>query len=182
MEAWRARVLEKLHERFLEEWNPLFAWDALRICNIADWPSRPLPDWCMDYLVTLSCRLYDLAALRNAKSRPWRDDDELQAAFEQRLSKWEAKHVTPAEALAQLPWIFDLSRQGWNAFKAYAMEQQDEATSIAFKFKPSAGKRSYVEALARRWNVEEESAERRIRRARRRRMRSPNDSRRPGAT
>ena len=166
--AWRNRILDGLRERFEEEGNPLFAWEAVRVCNFADMPQHPIPEWCLSYLVTLSCRLWDLSELRDAKSRPWRDDDEMQGAFQVRLDAWEARHVTPTEALAQLSWVLDFSRQGWNAFKAYASEQRDEATAVFDMVERQRGQGNYVQRLASRWNVEPESVRKRLGRARRR--------------
>ena len=162
-EGW----LERLKEQYAEQWNPLYVWEAIVICNFANLPKRTMPDWCLGYIVSVASSMRQLASLQDAKNYPWRDDDELVEAHQARMEAWSARRITPAQALAQLPWIMDITRQGWNAFKACQSERTDEIAAFAEMEARHTGQADRQERLRRTRNVTPETLRRRAARWRR---------------
>jgi hypothetical protein len=176
----RSEKLENLRADFQKRSNPMYVWEAFLICTESDLPSIALPDWCVSYFTAVAHRLLDLAILCDPKTRPTLRPGESSTDYWARMEPWMARNLSPAQALKRLPWALEISRQGWNAFQSRRRELDEISAAIldgAFK---SEGEPRYIYDLMRIWDVDFETAEKRLKRGRRlatlSRPRRPNPS------
>lgn len=166
-EKARDSWLETARRHYFQEFNPVYVWQAVGMCNYAEYPRRALPKWCVDYLVTVAVRIGSLGDLNNPKTYPYADQFPDQEDANEAQSKWGRQKITPAQAIALLPWALQMTRPGWNALARHAAEA--EAINLAVVNDVMRDQQMVAKILARKAreaNVEPATLKRRVRRGR----------------
>jgi hypothetical protein len=158
LENWRSMLLEKARTNFKRTYNPLYVWHAIGVCNYADHPPRSLPEWCLEYVVTMACRLESLGQLRDERRHPWREDGESDEAYFERYDSWTRKKITPKQATSQLAAAMFLTRPGWNAFARYAADREREAYEGYLRNADSGRKAAVIKKFQKHWNLGSDAA------------------------
>jgi hypothetical protein len=134
--AARLEALARLQHQYDETKNPLYAWEAIVCCLLADNPLT-IPDWCLNYLRETAANIYRLSCGRDFRHP------------ESKLSTDRAFELV-AEALS-------LSKQGKrNAFAALLKDQDDQRDINSVMFYGEG----MFEQIAERRNVTKDRAKR----------------------
>lgn len=172
-EAGRNAALERLRRQYYRDLNPLYVWQAVGLCNLADYPPRPLPRWCMTYLTTVAVRLTALGRLNDPRSYPFQQPGETGDAQADRQAAWRAQRMPPAAAIGVVPWALGLTRRGWNAFARFDAEQQHDFEAALYEGSDREQRRAVLARVGKRQSISDLAARRVIRRASQRRTALP---------
>ena len=173
----RLKTLRQLERNFATTGNPLYAWDAVRLCLVRR-GAPPIPEWLLGFLLNTAKDLFALAEGHDPTTFPTRIAGESNEAHMLRFSAWKAKTVSPDAALRLVPRVLGLSRQGHNAFAVFARNQEAEmaaiqarlaAKSLDLPYMIARDPREVTEEVQKARNSTRESAKRTIRQGRRRR-------------
>lgn len=166
-EAARDNWLETERRRYFQDLNPLHAWIAVTICNLSGHPSRPLPQWCLDYVVTVAVRMRSLGDLNNPKTFPFAESGVSQDERNDRVFEWQRQKIAPADAVAMLPWVMGVTRPGWNAFTRHAAARNLEHLAASYDFARRGSPLKFLASAAKERNIQPDAVKRRIRQGRR---------------
>lgn len=173
----RLGTLAQLERNYLATGNPLYAWDAIRLC--LNQRRMALPPWLLRFLLEAAKNLIALAEGHDPTTFPERQEGEVADAYMGRFLEWKGKEVPPDKAIGILARALGLSRRGYNAFASF---QRDHAAQMAaIEAELAAKSRDYPHMIPRdpaevtrevekARNSSPESAKRTIRRGRRQRQ------------
>lgn len=167
LEAARREWLERARRNYFQKCNPLYAWEAVNICNLAGYPPLPLPQWCLNYVVTVAVRMGSLGRLNNPKTYPFAVPGETREDNNDRIGKWQRTKIRPAEAVAMLPWVLSVTRPGWNAFADHEGAQSAALLAAQYDGMPDHWIPRVLAKAEKHRNISPETVKRRIRRGRR---------------
>ena len=159
--------LETARRGYFRKLNPIYAWYAVGVCNYAGHPRRPLPEWCLDHVLTVAVRMHTLGNLNNPKTYPFDEQGKTQDEINDARSKWQRQRISPANAVAMLQWVMGVTRPGWNAFARYAAEQDLQHLAASYDFARRGSPQKFLTHAAKQRSIQPEMVKRRIRRGRR---------------
>ncbi len=168
---WRRGMearLETLRLRTEQTKNPLYVWQAIAACGMADYPRYPLPEWCLMYLTTVASMFLTTGKLQNTLTYPIKHEIETDEQYRERVREWaETAGITPRAALARVPQILGFSDgKSRNSFFDYHKNQKEIVDAMMGEVPARPGFIDPIEWVAKRNSVEKKAANDRIRRGR----------------
>ena len=171
LKQWRLHMeahLETLRLRAEQTRNPIYIWEAIATCGMADYPRYPLPEWCLVYLTTVASMFWTTGKLQNTLTYPVKDKMATDEQYNERVQKWaETARITSKAALERVPQILCFSDgRSRNAFFDYYKNQKEIADAIMAEAPAPPGFIDPIEWVSKRRSVERKAASDRIRRGR----------------
>ncbi len=170
IENWQRGMherLETLRLRAEMTRNPLYVWEAIAHCNVADYPRYPLPDWCLEYLTTVASMFGTLAQLRDAIAFPTKTENTTDQDYESMVAEWkESSKIDADKALKSVNEVLGLSSQGKNAFIEHKKDREKMVEATVAGAGPEFLGQDPMGWIKRRNNVSQRAALERVRRGR----------------
>lgn len=167
----REETIARLGRKMQRTGNPLYAWDAIRMCHHKNYP-MPYPDWVREYLNGAAQNLIALTEERNPLTYPERRADESAEAHRARWEAWKAQTITDADALRLAPQVLGLVRKGRNVFRLFRIARATDIASVRHDLQVAGESRDVIAEEMKTRSISEETAKRRLALGRRRLGRS----------
>jgi len=145
--------------------NPMYVWEAIAHCNMADYPRYPLPDWCLVYLTSVASMLLTLGKLENTLTYPVKASNMTDEAYSCLVDEWQSNSAISAEQAAELALkALGFTKQGKNMFFEFSKDRMEMFHAAISEVGAQVLGENPVEWIMRKRNVTKRAATDRIKR------------------